>query len=96
MRALALTCLLALGGCTGLRAEYEHISHPMAGPPFGPRSEEDSLNQVNLCAVRATAGLRYSVFGETCLGVKLADGGFYGPELTSTVRIGVEFQLSGR
>jgi hypothetical protein len=26
--------------------EYEHVSHLTAGAPFGPRAEEDRLNQV--------------------------------------------------
>jgi hypothetical protein len=31
--------------------EYEHVSHLLVGPPFGPASEEDSLNHVS-CGVR--------------------------------------------
>lgn len=31
--------------------EYEHVSHWLVGPPFGDKSEEDSLDQVG-CGVR--------------------------------------------
>lgn len=31
--------------------EYEHVSFLLKGPPFGPRTEEDSLNHVG-CGVR--------------------------------------------
>ena len=30
--------------------EYEHVSHLLVGPPFGPKHEEDSLDQVS-CGV---------------------------------------------
>ena len=35
--------------------EYEHVSHLLAGPPFGDRREEDSLNQVG-CGLRFGRG----------------------------------------
>lgn len=34
-----------------VRCEYEHVSHLLVGPPLGPKSEEDSLDQVS-CGVR--------------------------------------------
>lgn len=38
-----------LGGSTW--CEYEHISYILKGPPFGPRNEEDSLDQIG-CGIR--------------------------------------------
>lgn len=87
MRALMiLAATIALSGCTSLRAEWEHTSHPFAGEPFGPANEEDVLDTANLIA-RRQSGRFYTEAG---LGWKLADGGFYGPELTFTYRAGVE------
>lgn len=77
---------VALTGCSSVRVEWEHVSHPFAGPPFGPQSEEDSLDTLNVIT-RKEAG---RVYIETGLGYKLGDGGFYGPGLTFTSRIGVE------
>jgi hypothetical protein len=31
--------------------EFEHVSFPLAGPPFGPQTDEDSLNQI-ACGLR--------------------------------------------
>ena len=77
-------------GCAGMRLEVEHTSHPLAGPPFGERSEEDSLNTVNVIK-RIQKG---RVYAETGLGYKIGDGGFYGPDLTATVRVGVSLEPS--
>lgn len=91
--ALALVgfavAIVSCTGCTSMRVEYEHVSHPFAGPPFGPSDEEDWLDQVNACLVKR-AGVAY---GESCLGYRLTDGGFYGPRLTGTLRAGFEFGL---
>lgn len=76
----------SLSACSGMRVELEHTSHPLAGAPFGPRSEEDSLNTLNVVK-RIERGRYYSEIG---LGYKIGDGGFYGPDLTGTVRIGVK------
>lgn len=93
-RILVLTMCLMSTGCaltnhcdrTSIRLEYEHVSHPLAGRPFGPEREEDSLNHVGPIG-RCDVG---RVYTELTLGYKLADGGFYGPKLTGGVRVGVE------
>ena len=85
--AIWVGALVWLTGCTSVKAEYEHISHPFAGPPFGPQSEEDWIDHVQLCAVKR-AGRAYS---EACAGYLLTDGGFHGPRLTGGVRMGIEF-----
>lgn len=82
-------------GCTSIRTEYEHVSHPLAGWPFGPANEEDTLDVINACLVRSVqVSERVRSFGESCLGYRLTDGGFYGPELTGGFRAGFEFSLS--
>lgn len=89
--AIALGSML---GCTSLSLEYEHVSHPMAGEPFGPKSEEDWLDQINACGTRTVEiSERLNIYGTSCLGYSLTDGGFYGPELTGTLRTGIEFTL---
>lgn len=77
--------LFCLTGCGSYRVEWEHVSHPMAGPPFGLASDEDALDTINVIGRKDTG--RFYV--EAGLGYKLADAGFYGPELTFTSRIGV-------
>lgn len=91
-----LVCLL-MAGCgsvpfcekQSLRTEYEHISHVLAGPPFGPQSEEDSLDQVLLIG-RCTNSRAYAEVG---IGYKLTEGGFHGPDELFTGRVG--YYLSG-
>jgi hypothetical protein len=91
---MAALVLALLNGCAALvpnslLTECEHVSHPFAGPPFGPKSEEDSLNQ---CGVLGewTDGAAYLHLG---VGYVLTDGGFYGPEVTGTVRAGYRIPL---
>lgn len=82
-------------GCTSMQVEYEHVSHPFAGWPFGPASEEDTLDQVNACLLRSTqTSERVRTYGASCLGYRLTDGGFYGPSLTGGFRAGVEFSFA--
>ena len=90
MRTALVVIAIALGflsGCTTTRLELEHVSHPFAGPPFGPMTEEDSLTQINYC--KGTNRNRWYV--ENCLGMKIGDTGFYGPRLTYTGRIGMQW-----
>lgn len=85
MRVVLFTVLCLLScACTYTKIEGEHISHPFAGPPFGDKSEEDSLNQVNGCA--GTERMRW--YTELCVGYVIGNGGFVGPRLTTTVRAG--------
>jgi hypothetical protein len=83
---IAAALAIALSGCATVSAEWAHTSHPMAGYPFGPSYEEDTLDTLNVIG-RHQIGRTYVEMG---VGYKLADGGFYGPELTFTSRIGVE------
>lgn len=84
-------------GCTYLKTEVEHVSHPLAGKPFGPSTEEDALTQANVCAGKETrSGVRALWYAENCLGYKLDRSGFFGPELTYTGRVGVKFTLGAR
>jgi hypothetical protein len=75
--------------CSYLKVEAEHVSHPTAGPPFGPRNQEDSINQINAC-LGSDDGQTYY---ESCLGYQVRDGGFYGPPLTFSARVGRRFNL---
>lgn len=85
--------LLATTGCASLDvcqqaeigAEHAHVSHPTVGRPFGPKTEEDSVNLVGLTG-RCESG---RVWTEVGMGYKFLDGGFYGPDLVSTLRVGV-------
>jgi hypothetical protein len=94
MKTLPALAALALTGCslqpTVYRAELEHVSHPLAGAPFGPKNEEDSLGQATIVA-RWESGRAYVEHG---LGYNLKGrdgGGFYGPSLTYVGRVGFEF-----
>ncbi len=82
---LLLSCVLFLSGCTSLSAELMHVSHPLKGPPFGPTTEEDSLNVLQACGERGTG--RFYV--EMCLGHRMGNGGFYGDDFIYTGRFGV-------
>ena len=91
-----LVTLIALtSGCTStavceraaVRSEYQHVSHITAGPPFGPKSDEDSLDVFSVLG-RCEIG---RVYAEAGVGLSLADGGFYGPDEIFTGRVGVEF-----
>jgi hypothetical protein len=92
MKTLALLIALSMTGCAVMpnstRLELEHVSHPLAGWPVSANNTEDGLSQVNLIGhwqsgrVYVEQGLGYNLQGEN-------GGGFYGPELTYTGRIGV-------
>ena len=90
MRNMLILSAALLSGCASITphyssTEWEHVSHPAVGPPFGPRSEEDSLDQLNL-----VMGWKYKrCYAEITTGYRLTDGGFYGPNWTGGVRAGV-------
>lgn len=105
--ALALA-IIFLPGCATptLRIEVEHISHPTAGWPFGPehitvpysgdvmlrKSVEHEVDQANALLHWQSDGW----YADAGLGVNLQGrdgGGFRGPALTGTVRVGHEFKL---
>lgn len=92
---IALTAVATLSGCCAsvARIEIEHVSHPDAGPPFSPSYMEDGLTQIN-GILRWELGR--GIYTEQGLGYNLEGrngGGFKGPTLTYTGRIGVEFSL---
>jgi hypothetical protein len=92
MKTLALLIALSMTGCAVIpdstRLELEHVSHPLAGWPVSANNTEDGLSQVNLIGhwqsgrVYVEQGLGYNLQGE-------GGGGFGGPSLTYTGRIGV-------
>lgn len=91
----AALVLLATTGCGSLdvceRVEAglaaDHVSHPTAGRPFGPKTEEDSLNTVG---GYGRCSFSQGVWTEVGLGWKVGDGGFYGPDMVSELRVGVK------
>jgi hypothetical protein len=94
IRAAMLAALLAtLQGCalapTGMYSEYEHVSHPLAGAPFGPENEEDWLDQLNVGAKWERGG----AYLHAGIGYVLTDGGFFGPRLTGSIRAGYHFNF---
>ena len=99
--AALASALLALSssGCTSVRSvcdesrvdfQYTHVSHPFAGWPFGPEDEEDAVHTIGPVA-RCTVGRGYVDLGA---GRKITESGFYGPNLTGTVNIGVNLWSS--
>lgn len=91
---LVLVGMVGLGGCSVMggvcdeaqvNLQYTHISHPLAGWPFGEKSEEDAVHSVGPLA-RCTRGRGYLEGG---VGWKVKESGFYGPELTGTLNVGV-------
>jgi len=93
-RIIIVVSLLSLNGCAltnhcdsrSIRLEYEHVSHPFAGPPFGPVNEEEWLDHAGPVG-RCQVGKGYV---EGTLGYKLNDGGLDGPKITGGIRVGVE------
>lgn len=87
---IALTAALTLSGCVTapdrIDAGWEHTSHPLLGPPFGPSNEEDTLDTLGLRA----AWHRDRYYMELGLGQQLKDSGFAGDGFIFTSRVGVE------
>jgi len=93
MKTIIILAALALGGCAAMpdRAglELEHVSHPLAGWPVSANNTEDGLSQVNAML----KWKRGRVYMEQGIGYNLQGrdgGGFYGPSLMYTGRIGVD------
>lgn len=89
MKALMLTFALALSGCASLAPDsqstgWTHVSHPLLGAPFGPSSEEDTLDTIDT-RLEWSRG-RYRI--EASLGYRVADGGFYGDDFIFMGRVG--------
>lgn len=94
MKSLTLFLAVFLSGCalspTSARVELEHVSHPLAGWPVSANDTEDGLSQANVI-LHWQSG---RVYVENGIGVNLQGengGGFYGPGLTYTGRIGYQF-----
>lgn len=94
MKTTSAVLLLALllPGCAtpaSVRAEVEHVSHPMAGWPVSAANTEDGLSQFNVIGhwqsgrIYVEHGIGYNLQGRN-------GGGFYGPGLTYTGRVGVQ------
>lgn len=92
-RIIAIASVALLAGCSSLpmqsiRLEAEHVSHPLAGWPVNDSNNEDALTQVNV--LKRYENHRFYV--EHGIGWNLQGehgGGFYGPGLTYTARVGV-------
>lgn len=87
--------LIILSGCQTLipdrgNIEFEHISHPGSGWPFGPSTEEATLTQFAGTLTWETdigylsTGLGYNID---------RSGDFYGSRVTGSFRIGKEFRF---
>lgn len=93
MKAMIVLAALTLGGCSVMPDKagitLDHISHPLAGWPVSASNTEDGLTQVNALVrwqkgrVYVESGLGYNIQGRD-------GGGFYGPAVTYTGRIGVD------
>lgn len=90
---LVALIVVACSGCAAMPdsagAELEHVSHPLAGWPVSANNTEDGLSQLNAYA-RWHFGTRGYI--EQAIGYNLqgeGGGGFYGPALTYTGRVGV-------
>lgn len=85
--AVLFVAVVALcSGCSTISAEVSHVSHPLRGEPFGPATEEDTLDSVGIVARREYG----RVYIEQGLAYRLRDGGFYGDDFVYTGRIGVK------
>lgn len=95
--AILAAAALAMTGCAVLpdsaNVEILHASHPLAGWPVSANNTEDGLSEVNVVA-RWQHG---NVYVENALGYNLQGtngGGFFGPSLTYTGRIGYQLWSS--
>lgn len=89
MRSLLILATLAVSGCItnpdSVDAGWSHVSHPKLGRPFGPSTEEDTLDTLGLRA-RWDRG---KCFAEMGLAYRLRNGGFYGDDFIFESRMGV-------
>lgn len=89
MKRIVILAALALTGCgiapTSVSLEHMHVSHPLLGPPFGPSSDEDTLDVLGL----RTRWERDRYYFEAGLGQQMKDSGFYGDGIIFTSRVGI-------
>lgn len=76
-----LFLLVTCAGCSTMApnqvdACLTHVSHPLQGAPFGPSTQEDSLDTVGACATWERGRVSF----ESGLGYKYKEGGFYGDD----------------
>lgn len=82
---IILMLIVSCGGCTTVSVDTMHVSHPLRGAPFGPASEEDTLDVIGVTARREFGKL----YIEHSLQYRYIDGGFYGDDFIYTGRVGV-------
>lgn len=69
-------------------ANYDHVSHPLLGKPFGPESEEGTIDSVGTtCRWERKQG---RVFFESGLSYMWPDSDLYGDDLLFNSRVGVK------
>lgn len=90
MKRIFLIATLALQGCTTVPnqcfASYDHLSHPRQGPPFGPETEEGTLDTLG-ATCRWERG---RVFFESGLSYAVPDSDLYGDDLIYNGRVAVK------
>lgn len=91
-RVMALLALATLQACAVVPspntcfANYDHVSHPLLGPPFGPETEEGTIDSVGgTCRWE-----RGRVFFESGLSYKWPDSDLYGDDLLFNSRVAVK------
>lgn len=89
---LAAAALLALQACAVVPApdtcfaNYDHTSHPLLGKPFGPESEEGTIDSIGgTCRWE-----RGRVFFESGLSYMWPDSDLYGDDLLFNSRVAVK------
>lgn len=87
--AIVAILALCMTGCATVRIEAEHISHPLAGWPFGPCDDEAQITQLN-ALLHWQKGRWYADAGVGFKVYERSQWDFVGPAMTGTIRVGVE------
>lgn len=91
-RVLALLALATLQACavvpapTTCFASYDHVSHPLLGAPFGPETEEGTIDSVGTTC----RWERGRVFLESGLSYMVPDSDLYGDDLLFNSRVAIK------
>lgn len=89
---IAIMTALLLQGCAALPApdmcfaSYDHLSHPLQGPPFGPELEEGTIDSVGTTC----RWERGRLFFESGLSYMVPDSDLHGDDFLYNGRIGVK------
>lgn len=90
--AMALLTLATLSGCAVVPspdqcfANYDHVSHPLQGEPFGPKTEEGTIDSVGgTCRWE-----RGRMFFESGLSYSWPDSDLYGDDLLFNSRVAIK------